>query len=238
MPGTMSKVQKKQGEITVVTSTTAPPVEFIEKDDVYYLQPVVIQVENRLFQFPCYCLERSSEMWKNAFAVLQGSIDEGSSDKNPIKLQEVKKEDFRNLLEVLLPLKIPPSFEHIPKDGWIAILRLAKMWRMHDIRETAIKRLAETQLLAVERIVLGREYCVVQWLYSGYEELVQRSSFLTDEEAEQIGCKSAMAVCRAREKVRPGYVRSYDIPDVVGDIFGVEFLAARHGSLPYLLGCR
>ena len=84
------------------------------------------------------------------------------------------------------------------------------MWEIYDVRQIAIAHLTKLRppMTSVEKIVLAKEYFVEEWLRAGYEELVSRSSTLSDDEAEQISWKSAMWVCRIREEVQRS---SYDI---------------------------
>lgn len=105
------------------------------------------------------------------------------------------------------------------------------MWEIYDARQTAITHLAKLQppLTAVEKITLAKEYFIMDWLRSGYEELVSRASPPTDEEAEQITFKSAMAVARAREQFRS----AGSAADTVGKVFEVELKEVKGASERY-----
>ena len=78
------------------------------------------------------------------------------------------------------------------------------MWEIYDARQIAITHLTKLQppMTAVEKIVLAKEYFVEEWMRGGYEELVNRPSTLSDDEAEQISWKSAMKISRIREAVQ------------------------------------
>ncbi|KAF5379189.1 hypothetical protein D9615_006037 [Tricholomella constricta] len=173
-----------------------------ERDALYYLMPITIQVEDCLFKVPRNSFMQNSPIFRDMVSIPQGSISyvEGSSDSHPLKL-DVNKEDFRQLLKVLFPLDIPPG-KTMSKDGWIAVLRLSSMWEMDKVRELAITNLTSSGMGSVEKIVLAKEFHVPQWLRSGYQELVNRQEMLSMEESERISYKSATGVFQVRESTR------------------------------------
>ncbi|GLB42213.1 hypothetical protein LshimejAT787_1102280 [Lyophyllum shimeji] len=173
-----------------------------ETDALYYLTPITIQVEDTLFKVPRVGFIQNSPVFRDMFSIPQPtegstSTAEGLSDTNPVKLP-VNKGDFRRLLEVIYPLNIPPD-PSMPKEGWIAVLRLAKMWEMSKIRALAIARLSAIGMGSVEKIVLAKEFHVPQWLRSGYQELVDQTEMLSLEDCDKIDYPSAIRIFRMRE---------------------------------------
>ena len=62
---------------------------------------VTMQVENRLFRVPRQSLESQSKIFRDMFSLPVAEDTEGSSDNNPIRLDGIKKEEFKRFLEVL-----------------------------------------------------------------------------------------------------------------------------------------
>ncbi|KAL7284768.1 hypothetical protein ACG7TL_002075 [Trametes sanguinea] len=56
--------------------------------------------------------------------------------------------------------------------------------------------------MAIEAIVLAREYDIPAWLGPAYAELVRRLGPLSEDEAEQLGARTASQIARAREMLR------------------------------------
>ena len=110
------------------------------------------------------------------------------------------------------------------------------MWEIYDVRQIAITHLTKLQppMTSIEKIVLAKQYFVEEWLRAGYEELVNRPSTLSDDEAEQISWKSAMWVCRIRE----GQSRKYgttaaSVSNAVNKAFEVELKEVKAASENY-----
>ena len=58
---------------------------------------------------------------------------------------------------------------------------------------------AGKELSSVQKIVLGRECYNSSWVLAGYQELVQKSDAITDDEAIDIDLPTAINLCRIRE---------------------------------------
>ena len=97
---------------------------------------------------------------------------------------------------------------------------------------------------AVERIILGREFSVSDWIQTGYTTLVTRSEALTIEELEIIGYGHAIHVFRAREEARKSedqcrycrrtdYVSSSQAQTVVQTEFAAEIAQASCDGAEY-----
>ncbi|KAH6908581.1 hypothetical protein BKA70DRAFT_1280237, partial [Coprinopsis sp. MPI-PUGE-AT-0042] len=73
----------------------------------YYMQNVVIGVEECLYSIPRHALTSHSPVFEGMFDVGDQSGGEGGSDDKPIVLEGYKSEDFECLLKVLLPRYAP-----------------------------------------------------------------------------------------------------------------------------------
>ncbi|KAG6901623.1 hypothetical protein C0995_009896 [Termitomyces sp. Mi166 len=151
----------------------------------------------------------NSPIFRDMFAIPQGEGGttqiEGSCDSNPISLDHVKKDDFRHLLDVILPLhrNIPPTEPVLSKEAWIAVLGLADMWEMHKIRLHCIDKLTNMSMTSVERVILAKKFHVPRWLRTGYKELVtSENQTLSMSASERIGYRSAIGVFQLRERFK------------------------------------
>jgi hypothetical protein len=64
-----------------------------------------MQVEDTLFRVPRSYLEEESEVFREMYQlpIAENTTPDGCSDEQPLRLDGVKKEDFRQLLRVLIP---------------------------------------------------------------------------------------------------------------------------------------
>ena len=64
-----------------------------------------LQVENTLFRVPRHRFEQESDVFRDMFQlpVAENTIPDGYSDEQPLRLDGVAKEDFRQLLRVMFP---------------------------------------------------------------------------------------------------------------------------------------
>lgn len=69
----------------------------------------------------------------------------------------------------------------LPREEWIAVLRLSTMWEFSAIRTFAIRELSKMELSAVEKITLGRELKVRHWLLEGFTTLAKSPGKLSLE---------------------------------------------------------
>ncbi|KAF8800854.1 hypothetical protein BYT27DRAFT_7262582 [Phlegmacium glaucopus] len=150
-----------------------PSIEnpIIRLDNVFNFQIVVFQVENMLFQVLRNGFNVPGTPFEAMFALpnaamgVDGASLEGSSLENPIYLPGIKVDHFRTFLRILYPfIDRTPIVEF---DEWIGVLNLATMWSFQEIRAKAIVQLSDLikQKKVLERIALGREYRVAQWLH-------------------------------------------------------------------------
>ncbi|KAK0494879.1 hypothetical protein EDD18DRAFT_1354864 [Armillaria luteobubalina] len=168
----------------------------------YYWETIVLQIEDTLIRVPKHHLVGKSEVFDSMLSLPQGKNDpESISDEKPIQLAGIKKVDFEGLLQIIYPIdnmKLPD----LSVNGWVSILALSSLWRM-SLRKTAIERLTTrlSQLSPTDRIILGRKYSVALWISSGYEELASRVGVVSHEEAERIGLGVALSIEHIRESL-------------------------------------
>lgn len=188
------------------------------RNEIYYLDPVIFQVEDQLFNVPKYHFVRHSEIFRTMFLLPppKGSDSEGSTDRAPIQLDGVDKMDFQIFLEVLYPLEtMVDMWAKMTKSKWLSVLKLATMWVFKEIRALAIDRLTKWPMGEIEQIVLAKQYNVSQWLLSGYQKLAMRSEMVSLEEAAQIGYLSTILIFQVREQVGHQTRRRPDVATTV-----------------------
>ncbi|KZP27538.1 hypothetical protein FIBSPDRAFT_853399 [Athelia psychrophila] len=146
---------------------------------------------------------------------------EGSSDELPIVLESIKKVDFERLLIAMFPdfSRYSPKPITMRAREWTSVLKLSTLWRFGELRCEAIEALTKLVVSPTEKIALGREWRVKDWLNEGYKELIQRESGLTQKEKEKLGADITIKIYEAREAtfrtgsgaVNYGYTGSRDL---------------------------
>lgn len=106
---------------------------------------------------------------------------EGVDEKSPIKLEGIRRRDFRNLLHAIYPNLVPKRPDP-SQDELLALLHLSTMWEFKEVRKVVIAKLTEKPMDAIQKIQLAREAKVSQWLLSAYAELVSSDKPLTLKE--------------------------------------------------------
>jgi len=161
---------------------------------------------------------QESEVFATMFQLPQdpNAMVDGKTDKQPIMLEGVKTEDFKQLLRVMyaryvghsnnifiLKLKLPSAFaeeEKLAEQEWVSVLVLAARWAMERLHQLAIKKL--TQKIATDPyklVVMGLEHNVDSWLVRGILLLVLREDPMGEEDANRIGISAVLKVSTIRE---------------------------------------
>ncbi|KIK05754.1 hypothetical protein K443DRAFT_674820 [Laccaria amethystina LaAM-08-1] len=196
----------------------------ISKDNMYFLEHVVFQVENSLFKVPRHHFSEHSAVFATTFTLPPGNDKpvEGCNENYPFKLQGVKKADFQALLKVLYPLQIPFSYDSISFDEWVSILGLATMWEFSVFRKLAIKEMAAKGMDPVSKVMLGQRYGIPDWFRSGCYSLVTRAVALTVGEAEKIGLVTAIRLYQIRDGSVNGRRQLYDYASYIEKVLKEE----------------
>ncbi|KDQ50885.1 hypothetical protein JAAARDRAFT_199588 [Jaapia argillacea MUCL 33604] len=77
----------------------------VENDPEFFFENMTLLVEGQRFQIPRRYFENDSEIFRGMFSVPvpEGSPADGSSIDHPLRLEGVRKDDFRQLLRVMYP---------------------------------------------------------------------------------------------------------------------------------------
>jgi hypothetical protein len=90
------------------------------------------------------------------------------------------------------------------RDEWIEVLDFSTTISglgIPKIRESAIQAISELSTDEVDKVLLGREYKVTDWLLEGYMTLVQRKTTISQEEEEKLGMRATLELLRVRDHV-------------------------------------
>jgi hypothetical protein len=109
---------------------------------------------------------------------------------------------------------------------WISILQLATRWLFDDIRNLAIRELANfDDIEPVQKVAIALQNDIPEWLHPSYMALCERPNPLTVEEARKLGVEVVAQLARAREIFRDNryrYKRDVDLSNIVSEVFGTS----------------
>ncbi|KAI6109081.1 hypothetical protein EDD16DRAFT_1609067 [Pisolithus croceorrhizus] len=169
----------------------------------FWVNTVTFLVEDCLFRLPREPFQLESRFFCDKFSSLQGDggETEGLSDEKPIRLDDVEKGDFEQLLKVLFhrTLTSLPDLS-LSTDQWASVLKLSTEWSFQEPRQAAIDALTR-EASAVDRVVLSQKYNVEELFLPALNELVRRPDLITMEEAVQMGLDIGFKLASVREKV-------------------------------------
>ncbi|KAF8190848.1 hypothetical protein BJ912DRAFT_314742 [Pholiota molesta] len=156
------------------TMQTEESEEECERDDLFYFETVVFKVENTLFRVPRSGLDVEGTIFETMFTLPSPQENdgcrEGSTDKNPIILNEISKVYFRGFLRSIYRFTATPlTYEELA-----GAMQLATMWEFSELRERLIDESSPfiKERPIHENILLARVCKVKQWLIDAYKSLV------------------------------------------------------------------
>jgi len=171
---------------------------------------VVFQVGEILFRVIKNGFQVPGTIFEAMFALpVSGDIPvEGGSLDSPIVLEGVDERHFQVFLRALYPFIGQPTVTKY--EDWVGVLQLATMWEFTEIREKAIAALSalnpEREL--TEKISIGAQYGIVDWLRDGYTDLVQRPTLKIEDlrgSPFPITWEAAAKIYCARESLLPNF---------------------------------
>ncbi|KAH6885520.1 hypothetical protein BKA70DRAFT_1337661 [Coprinopsis sp. MPI-PUGE-AT-0042] len=171
------------------------------KDDEFYWESITFQVEDALFKVPKHHLVDGS----THFSATHGLLDSNLSDfqasgpsnahtlqANPVPLLDVAADEFRSFLKVMYTGGLHSRMK-LTKDEWLSVLKLSTRW-------LSAARLAALDLPPTEKVSLGKQFHLSQWVLAGYDSLVRQEGVIPFEDAKQIGWESAVVLYMCREQ--------------------------------------
>ncbi|KAJ3739171.1 hypothetical protein DFH05DRAFT_1453874 [Lentinula detonsa] len=178
--------------ISDIFSPSKAPSSVYPRDTTFYYDYKTFLVEGTLFKFPLTVLAMESTIFRDMMELPVSLQPEGSTDENPIRLESVLKDDFRQLLRILAP----PYREPVPVltfSEWTSVLKLADMWCMDVVKEHAILTMSGLSGIdPVDKVVVGRKYGIKDWLLPAFNVILQRSQSFTEHDLERLGAPTLL----------------------------------------------
>ncbi|KAF9256689.1 hypothetical protein L218DRAFT_827212, partial [Marasmius fiardii PR-910] len=172
-------------------------------------------VEGELFKVPKRpFIENPNSPFSNMFSLLlPGNLNtdtaiegEGTSEENPIILEQVQKVEFERFLTVLLlnpPFRATNLFENMTIEEWISLLKLSTRWNFVALRKLATHYLSVKKgFTNIDRIVLAREYGVDFWFVEGILKSASSDTEISHFDAARLGLQTTMSLYHMKGAVR------------------------------------
>ncbi|KAH7910498.1 hypothetical protein BJ138DRAFT_1087570 [Hygrophoropsis aurantiaca] len=173
------------------------------RDDTFYFTTIVFLVEGVLFRVPRYAFVNGSEVFHKLFQlpVPEGGQADGYCDEHPICLEQIKQQDFKQLLKVLFPDCSRPHKGLKTLAEWVSVLKLAFMWDFQSVKQMAVHSISSMTIDPVDKFCLARDYDVQQWLAPALNDLAKRKEPIGIGDVEKIGLELALKVAAIRENL-------------------------------------
>jgi len=203
------------------------------RDNLFYDDHKIFLVGNHLFRVPINDLAAESQIFQDMMELPVPCGGEGLSDENPIRLEEVSRDDFRQLLRVLCP---PKRFNSpaptLSFSEWTSVLKLADMWCMDGVKEHAISNMsALPNIDPVDKIVVARDYNIRSWFTPCYQEILQRSQAYTERDVSHLGLETFLLLVNFRDRLVPGHY-SWSQLGPERQAVGIDFQQVIEAELP------
>lgn len=193
---------KMLNRLNLEASQPSKPDANMKFDDFYQFELVVFQADDVLFRVPRHHLENQSAFFKDMFTVPvpTGYLPDGNSAEQPIMLNRVHSDDFRQLLRVLYP-RNPGQADELSIEQWASVLSLALMFDF-----PAIEQLAQDSMdfilrsKPVDRWTMGIRFDIKHWKQLAVQQLVRRAEPFSQEDLERLGPETLLKLAALRER--------------------------------------
>ncbi|KAI0300450.1 hypothetical protein B0F90DRAFT_1629697 [Multifurca ochricompacta] len=187
------------------TTGTNQNSERVVRHAEYYIHggDVIFRVENTLFRVHRYFFTRDSAFFRDKLPhpPPPGEFTKGSSDSNPLVLEDTHKVDFERFLWVFYNPKYSLYDGNV--EEWTSILKLSHQWDFIEVKTLALRELEQLEIPPLRKIVIYHSYAVDRsLLQAAYAALTIREEPITIEEGRELGLETALQLARAREIVR------------------------------------
>ncbi|KAG9221270.1 hypothetical protein CCMSSC00406_0008895 [Pleurotus cornucopiae] len=120
------------------------------------------------------------------------------TDEQPLRLDDIDRVDFCNLLKYLYPKGISTPVL-LTLDQWLAVLKLSTLWEMEDTRTNAIRNIPELVADPTRWLGLAIGFDVEVWFVPAMNKLIQRAEPISMADLSHIGIECALGVAAIRE---------------------------------------
>ncbi|KAI0087119.1 hypothetical protein BDY19DRAFT_301400 [Irpex rosettiformis] len=202
------------------------------------------QVENYIFRVHRYFFERESAVFREKLNIppAPGQNPRGSSDSNPIPLDDVREEDFSRFLWVFYNPKY--SIYDANVDEWSSILKLSYDWKFAEVKRLSSRYLEQFDIDPIQKIELYQMYEIdKRLLIPSYMALINRQEPLSIIEGRRLSLETALMIATARECARGkplesgkhsptvASVNRESMVEIIKDVFGLRDLTPRSPNL-------
>lgn len=177
---------------------------------------VAFQLRDTVYKVHRYFFTENSE----SIAALIPTFNTPAPECTPIYLPDVEPRGFELILSIFYP-KDYLRCEAETVDDWGAILAAATKYQMKKIRALAIDKLGSIAS-AVDKVELGKEYGVKEWLVPAYTELCMRFEPLTLNESKKLGLETVVKIAEMKYEIMENLKKFVD-DGKVGKIFEDKF---------------
>ncbi|KAF7966344.1 hypothetical protein HWV62_38969 [Athelia sp. TMB] len=177
-------------EATLLASPSTP---CYDKHERFYLplKHVYFLVDNTIYSVPRAPFDSQS----SAF------VGKGLTEQEPFVLEHITVTEFDHFLSILYPSDYG-LYTATSVHDWSVILRLADTWGFRSIRALAVKQL-EPIASAVDKVALGKQFGIEEWILDGYWALCARREPLIEEEGLRLGVRDVVRIFTTRELNAP-----------------------------------
>ncbi|TRM69665.1 hypothetical protein BD626DRAFT_563403 [Schizophyllum amplum] len=171
---------------------------------------IVVQVEDTLLCFHAFHLQRATAHFDDVMRardadVLEGDTLPGFSDDHPLRLEDIKREDFENLLWFFYDsaYKWSGTVDGRLTPKWESVLLLAEKYGMNQVAKVTCYALDRAGALDdVRKIALcARHDMGKDWVLEALRRVLLRGEPLSIEESRLLGLETAATLAAAREKL-------------------------------------
>ncbi|KZP33829.1 hypothetical protein FIBSPDRAFT_1035811 [Athelia psychrophila] len=186
---------------------------FLPAENIFFV------VANTLYSVPRSPFERHS----SAFA------GKGLTRENPMVLEDVAAAHLDNFLSLLYPSEYG-VYTVTSVEEWTSILHLAVRWGFESIKNLSIECLSPIAS-DIDKIVLGRQYAIDEWLGDAYLAICSRDQCLSREEGMRMEKEDIIEISAIRHQFGLGALSKVALPLSIGEVRVRFGLAAAGGAV-------
>ncbi|KZP33825.1 hypothetical protein FIBSPDRAFT_1035808 [Athelia psychrophila] len=173
---------------------------FLPTENIFFV------VGNTLYSVPRSPFENHS----SAFA------GKGLTRDNPMVLEDVAAAHLDNLLSLLYPSEYG-VYTTTSVQEWTSILHLAVRWGFESIKDLSIERLSPIAS-DIDKVVLGRQYAIDDWLGDAYLAICSRQKCLSKEEGMRMEKEDIIEISAIRHQFGLGAPSKVALPLSIGEV--------------------
>ncbi|KZP18916.1 hypothetical protein FIBSPDRAFT_828733 [Athelia psychrophila] len=217
------KAWKQQRDDLQATNSAPKAIErharfFLPAENIFFL------VGSTLYSVPRAPFERHSSTF----------VGKGLTQDVPLTLEDVQVSHLDHFLSILFPFEYG-MYTASTVEEWTAILHLAEKWCFRSIRDLAIRHLTPIAN-DIDKIILGRQFGISQWLGGAYLAVCMREKNLTEEEGRGMDVEDIIKISSIRQQFGLGARPQVTLPLSIGEVHA-RFGLTKYGPPPTDIEC-